>query len=86
MVISSLVIESMPNETERVSEELARVGGVEVVQTLDWKTVVVIEAPSIEESHRIAGDFVKIDGVLNINLVYVNFEDDPYLSTHRRAS
>lgn len=79
MVISSLVVETLPGATERVASALARVEGVEVVQTLGRKVVVVVEAPTLTDSHRVASGFVGVDGVLNIGLAYANFEDDPTL-------
>ena len=36
----------------------------------------VMEADGIDESHRIASDFVSIDTVRGVDLVYANFEDD----------
>ena len=41
-----------------------------------YKIVITIEAPTVDESHRVASDIIPLAGVLNVNLVYVNFEDD----------
>ncbi len=76
VVISSLVVETDPSKTEGVANELARIEGVEVHEIQGYKIVVTIEAPSTAASHEIASSFVAIPGVLNINLVYVNFEDE----------
>ena len=41
-----------------------------------YKIVVTIEAPSTGASHEVSSRMVAIPGVLNVNLVYVNFEDE----------
>ena len=40
------------------------------------KIVVTIEVAGISASHDTAASFVQIDGVLNVNLVVANFEDE----------
>ena len=67
MVISSLVVETMPDRTE-------------VHETNGHKIVVTIEADTVDDSHDIASGFIGIEGVTGINLVYANFEDDPTLA------
>ncbi|RDB59471.1 glutamate synthase [Gordonibacter sp. 28C] len=79
MVISSLVVETMPEATARAAEELGRIEGVEVHETNGCKVVVTVEAETLDDSHAIASTFVGIEGVTGINLVYANFEDDPTL-------
>lgn len=80
MVISSLVVETSPESTEAVAQELARREGVEVHETNGYKIVVTIEAETVDDSHDIASGFIGIAGVTGINLVYANFEDDPTLA------
>ena len=77
MVISSLVVETMPDRTDDVARELAQREGVEVHETNGHKIVVTIEADTVDDSHDIA---IGIEGVTGINLVYANFEDDPTLA------
>ena len=36
-----------------------------------------IEAETLDDSHDIASTFIALEGVIGINLVYANFEDDP---------
>ena len=79
MVISSLVVETMPDRTDDVARELAQREGVEVHETNGCKLVVTIEADTVDDSHRIASDFIGVAGVTGVNLVYANFEDDPSL-------
>ncbi len=79
MVISSLVVETHSLATaHEVAQALAAFDGVEIHEIQGYKIVVTIEAPSIDESHRIASSFIGINDVANINLVYVNtsVEDD----------
>ena len=77
MVISSLVVETMPEYTQAVTEALAQLAGVEVHEVVGHKIVVTIEALTVDASYDIASDFVNYAGVTGINLVYSNFEDDP---------
>lgn len=78
MTISSLIVETLPQRTAAVVRELASREGVEVhgVDEAVGKVVVTIEAPGIEASHATASGFVGIEGVLGIDLVYANFEDE----------
>ena len=84
MVISSLVVETLPDSTSAVSQALSSIEGVEVHGLNDNQVVVTIEAETTDDSHTIASSFIKIEGVLVINLVYANFEDDPSLKGHYR--
>ena len=76
MVISSLVVETASDYTEAVAARLPRFGGVEVHGIEGYKIVITIEAPTVDESHDIADELALLEGVLNVNLVYLNFEDD----------
>lgn len=78
MAISSLVVDALPDSLEQVSRDLDALEGVEVQGTdsTTGRIVVTIEAPNIDESHRIASSFITIPNVFNVNLVYVNVEDE----------
>ena len=78
MTISSLIVETLPQHTADVAQELARREGVEVHGTDEatGKVVITIEAPGIDASHAIASGFISIEGVRGIDLVYANFEDE----------
>ncbi len=76
MVISSLVVETVPDKTREVECALCAIEGVEVHEVQGEKLVVTIEAESSGASHDIASSFIKVDGVLGINLVYLNCEDE----------
>ena len=56
MVISSLVVETIPEYTEAVAA--------------------AIERPTVDESHDTANEISFWEGVLIVNLIYLNFEDD----------
>lgn len=84
MVISSLVVETFPDDTAAVAARLPQVdAGVEVHEVVDYKIVVTIEAASVDASHEIASRFIGVPGVINVNLVYANFEDDDTLGQGR---
>lgn len=78
MTISSLIVECAPEACDAVAAELSMRDGVEVhgIDAKQGKVVVTVEADGIDESHRIASDFVSIDMVRGVDLVYANFEDD----------
>ena len=76
VVISSLVVEARPESVDEVSAALAAMEGVEVHEVSGYKIVVTIEASSTGASHALSSRFVSVPGVLNVNLVYVNFEDE----------
>lgn len=76
MVISSLVVETAPEYTEAVAAQLPGLPGVEVHGIEGYKIVITIEAETVDESHGIANSIIPITGVIGVNLVYLNFEDD----------
>lgn len=75
MAISSLVVETNPEHTASVAESLEALESVEVHEIHQNKVVVTIETATVDASHEIASSFIKYPGVLNVNLVYANFED-----------
>ena len=77
VVISSLVVETVPAYTEAVAEQLPSFEGVEVHGIEGYKIVITIEAETVDASHDIANSLVPITGVIGVNLIYLNFEDDP---------
>lgn len=79
MVISSLVVDAVPGTEDAIAQSLAAIDGVEVHNREENRLVVTIEAETVDASHAVASSFIEINGVMNINLVYANFEDDPSL-------
>ena len=84
MVISSLVVNTLPASTQQVEKALSAMRGVEVHETHEYKLVVTIEADTLSDSSEIANSFMKVEGVIGVHLVYANFEDDPSLSLEYR--
>ena len=78
-VISSLVIETVPERTEQIAAQFSHMDGVEVHGQEPGKFVITIEKETVDESHELANSFSQIDGVINTDLIYFNFEDDPDL-------
>ncbi len=95
MVISSLVVETTPDSLDAVADALSAIDGVEVHEKLPatpgqgdperavGKAVVTIERDTVELSQSTANLFVTIDGVIGIDLIYANFEDDPEIAALR---
>lgn len=95
MVISSLVVETAPDRLDAVVDALGAIDGVEVHEKLPatpgqgdperavGKAVVTIERETVELSQSTANSFVAIDGVIGIDLIYANFEDDPEIAAIR---
>ena len=54
MVISSLVVEALPDSVDAVADELRGIGGVEVHGIEGYKIVITIEADTVDASHDIA--------------------------------
>ena len=76
VVISSLVVETAPEYTQAVADELRTRRGVEVHGIEGYNIVITIEADTVDESHDIANAMPLITGVIGVSLVYLNFEDD----------
>ena len=76
MVISSLVVETIPEYTEAVAARLPGLDGVEVHGIEGCKIVITIERPTVDESNDTANEISFWEGVLIVNLIYLNFEDD----------
>ena len=79
MVISSIIIETLENQAKEVAAQLAEIQGIEVHHIEDYKIIITVETETLDDSYALTKDFVNIEGVLTINLVYCNFEDDPTL-------
>ena len=79
MVISSLLVNTLAESTQDVAAQLPGYEGVEVHEINGFKIVITIEAETLDQSHAIASSMQEIPGVLGVNLVYANFEDDPSL-------
>ena len=76
VVISSLLVDCLPEKREKVAERLAALDGVEVHGQEGGQVVITIERPSLDASHDLANSITQIEDVIGVNLIYVNFEDD----------
>lgn len=79
MVISSLVVECLPDQTSSVADELQRRSGqgIEVHDVIDGcKIVITIEAETTTAAYAATANLATHPGVVNVNLVYNNFEDE----------
>ena len=79
MVISSYVIDTIPEKQSEVASELTllEAEGVEIHgQDKVNKIVITIESESIDSTYALATKITNIKGVLNTNLVFCNFEDE----------
>ncbi len=76
MVVSGLLINTVPEKLEQVKKELGAINGLEIHSIIDdYKIVVVVESETVEDEIAISGKIAKMDGVLGINLAYHHFED-----------
>ena len=76
-VISSLIVETLPENMASVETALVQLDGVEVHGSEQGKIVITIEKESVSASHDLANDITKMPDVLAVNLIYANCEDDP---------
>ena len=76
MVISSYVIQALPERSEEVVKALTAYVGVEVHEQIENQLVVSIEAESTDATYELATQLSQMQGVVTVNLVYCNFEDE----------
>ena len=77
MVISGLLVNTVPEKMERIKKELSTIKGVEVNSVIDdYKIVVVVECGNVSEEVEISKQIAKMDGVLGVNLAYHHFDED----------
>jgi nitrate reductase NapAB chaperone NapD len=84
VVISSFLVDTLPDCADEVEQTIAETAGAEVHGRHGQSLVVTIEAPTISASQEIATALQLADGVLSVQLVYANFEDDPMIQTRLR--
>ena len=85
VVISSLIIDTLGEKTAQVADALAAIEGVEVHGQENGQVVITIETETLVQSHDLANSLVDIDGVVGVNLIYANFEDDEDLQAKASA-
>ncbi len=75
MPISSLIIKTQKQEIQKVADELRRLKGTIVSDVLDENIVVVTETEDRKEDKSLWDQMEKISGVMQVDLIYHNFED-----------
>jgi len=76
MVISSYVIQAFPERSDEVAQAISAYEGVEVHEQIEDRLVVSIEAESTDATYELATLLSQLQGVVTVNLVYCNFEDE----------
>lgn len=77
MSISSLVIQTRPENVQALHEEIALMEGVEVhAATEEGNLVVTVDNPDNAQASETFNRFLQMDGVLNTSLIYNYFESD----------
>lgn len=77
MSISSLVIQTRPENVANLESILAAMAGVEVhTTTEEGNLVVTVDNPDNAQASETFSEFLKLDGVLNTSLIYNYFEQD----------
>ena len=85
VVISSFLVSTVAGRTAEVAEAISEIAGVEVHETHDTTLVITIEAPTIDDSTKVATEVNLSEGVITMRLIYANFEDDPVIKAHMQA-
>ena len=76
MIISSYVLDTLPDTHDEVARALIGFTGVEIHGREGDKLIVTIEADSLEETYTLATALSNTDNVTTVNLIYCNFEDE----------
>ncbi len=77
MSISSLVIQTRPENVDNVQSALVLMEGVEVHATTDsGRLVVTVDQPDNAKAANTFSRFTELDGVLSTSLIYNYFEND----------
>lgn len=76
MPISGIVIKCVPGAETEISRQAILFSGVTVHGVLpDGQVIAVIEASTVREEADLAMQLQQLDGVLNVQVAYHNFED-----------
>jgi nitrate reductase NapD len=84
MPISGIVIKCNPAKMDELAKSLAENGMIEVHGSLpDGKIVAVIEATSVEDEVQMISNLLAIDGIIDVQMAYHNFEDELPMEGHK---
>jgi nitrate reductase NapAB chaperone NapD len=76
MPVSSLIVRTAKGATQSVAQRLNTVSGVSVEKIHDDNIVIVTDTCRRQRDKELWGEFEKIPGVLQCDLIYHNFEDE----------
>jgi nitrate reductase NapD len=78
MNLSSLVVDTQPNQVSAVCAALRQWPGVEVqIATEQGKLIVIVETSSDEQTTDIFARINALDGVMAVAMVYHQYESEP---------
>lgn len=78
MSISGLVVHVRPADTDRISERILALEGVEIhAVTGEGRLVITVDQPDDRDAADRFTELQNMEGVLNTSLVYNYFEQDP---------
>jgi nitrate reductase NapD len=79
MPISGVVIKCQLGRADELAATVNQVAGVDIRHKVDESALVaVIEAPTVSEEVELTKVLMSIDGVVEVQLAYHNFEDTDY--------
>ncbi len=77
MVVSGLLVNTLPEKLAQVKKNLGTMKGVEINSVVDgYRIIVIVESKTVEDEVDISKAIAEMDGVLGINLAYHHFEDN----------
>lgn len=77
MPVSSLIIRTEKEKTQQVAHGLRSLKEVTISEVHDENIIVVTETDKQAEDKTLWGEIEKMPGVLQCDLIYHNFEDEP---------
>ncbi len=81
MVIASIVVNCTSDQFEEIKKWIGKKNELEIVQTMDQKIAVVIEADSTESVAVISEEINSLNGVTSVEIVSHFFEDEIFNSS-----
>ena len=79
MVVSGLLVDTVPDKLEEVKSDLLKIEGIEINDVLDdHKIVVVVGSKNVEDEVEVSKRIMNIKGVLGVNIAYHHYGDDEH--------
>jgi nitrate reductase NapD len=76
MNISGVMVQTLPENREKVAKRLAQLEGVEIHASEDNKIVATIEDVSSNDEVTAIGDLLEMPGIIAANMIYHYFEEE----------